>query len=168
MYCKCSLIVADNVWADVVICWRFKSGRIIAPVTVGVLGMGGHTGRGKGRNLCENDIIYTVPFPHSVQRYVFTLVLALTSYHISPDIWHMNNSIHSENTPFQIYWKFHHQKTERFQIKILIFFIFAQNIDCRYSLEPPRRGGSNEYQQSMFWAEICKMMHTPVNPRFTI
>ena len=30
------------------------------------------------------------------------------------------------------------------------FHISAQNIDCRYSLEPPRRGGSNEYPQSMF------------------
>ena len=30
------------------------------------------------------------------------------------------------------------------------FLIFAQNIDCGHSLEPPRRGGSNEYQQSMF------------------
>ena len=36
-------------------------------------------------------------------------------------------------------------KNENFQIKILIFFhISAQNIDCGYSLEPPRRGGSNE------------------------
>ena len=26
-----------------------------------------------------------------------------------------------------------------------IFNIFAQNIDCGYTLEPPRRGGSNEY-----------------------
>ena len=26
-----------------------------------------------------------------------------------------------------------------------IFHIPAQNIDCGYSLEPPRRGGSNEY-----------------------
>ena len=31
-----------------------------------------------------------------------------------------------------------------------IFHIPAQNIDCGYSLEPPRRGGSNEYPQSMF------------------
>ena len=30
------------------------------------------------------------------------------------------------------------------------FHISAQNIDCGYSLEPPRRGGSNEYPQSMF------------------
>ena len=32
----------------------------------------------------------------------------------------------------------------------IIFLISAQNIDCRYSLEPPRRGGSNEKPQSMF------------------
>ena len=32
----------------------------------------------------------------------------------------------------------------------IIFLIFAQNMDCGYSLEPPRRGGSNEYLQSMF------------------
>ena len=32
----------------------------------------------------------------------------------------------------------------------LIFHISAQNIDCGYSLEPPRRGGSNEYPQSIF------------------
>ena len=38
----------------------------------------------------------------------------------------------------------------------IIFLISAQNIDCGYSLEPPRRGGSNEYPQSMFWAEIWK------------
>ena len=32
----------------------------------------------------------------------------------------------------------------------IIFLISAQNTDCWYSLEPPRRGGSNEYPQSMF------------------
>ena len=31
-----------------------------------------------------------------------------------------------------------------------IFLIFVKNIDCGYTLEPPRRGGSNEYPQSMF------------------
>ena len=30
------------------------------------------------------------------------------------------------------------------------FLISARNIDCGYSLELPRRGGSNEYPQSMF------------------
>ena len=37
-------------------------------------------------------------------------------------------------------------KHESLQIKILIFFIFLlKNIDCVYSLEPPRRGGSNAH-----------------------
>ena len=36
----------------------------------------------------------------------------------------------------------------------IIFLISAQIKDCGYSLEPPHRGGSNEYPQSMFWAEI--------------
>ena len=39
----------------------------------------------------------------------------------------------------------------------IIFLISAQNIDCGYSLEPPRWGGSNEYTQSMFCAEIWKI-----------
>ena len=49
-----------------------------------------------------------------------------------------------------------------------IFHISAQNIDYRYLLEPPQWGGSNEYPQSMFWAEIRKIMYTPINPSFTI
>ena len=44
-------------------------------------------------------------------------------------------------------------KRENFRIKNSdIFHISAQNIDCRYSLEPPWRGGYNEYPQSMFLA----------------
>ena len=39
----------------------------------------------------------------------------------------------------------------------IIFLISAKNIDRGYSLEPPRRGGSNEYPQSMFLAEILKI-----------
>ena len=61
------------------------------------------------------------------------------------------------------------KKNESFQMKnSKIFHISAQNIHCGYSLEPPRRGGSNEYPQSMFWAEIRKIMYTPVNSSFTI
>ena len=39
----------------------------------------------------------------------------------------------------------------------IIFLISAQNIDCEYSLELPRWGSSNEYSQSMFWAETWKI-----------
>ena len=48
-------------------------------------------------------------------------------------------------------------KIEHFQLKNFDFFlIFAKNIDCGYTLEPPRRGGSNEYPQSMFWSKNKK------------
>ena len=55
---------------------------------------------------------------------------------------------------------------KNFQLKKFdIFLIFAQKIDCGYALEPPRRGGSNEYPQSMFWSKNKKIgipLHTPV------
>ena len=58
---------------------------------------------------------------------------------------------HYENTPIQIYWEFYHRKNENFQMKNSdSFHISAHNIDCGYSLEPPRRGGSSEYPHSMF------------------
>ena len=39
-----------------------------------------------------------------------------------------------------------------------LFYLFLlKNIDLGYSLEPPRQGGSNEFPQSMFWAEIWKI-----------
>ena len=64
-------------------------------------------------------------------------------------------------------------KTKSFQRKNSdIFHISAQNMDCGYSLEPPRRGGSNEYPQSMFKAEMfkaeIKVMYTSVNSSFTL
>ena len=37
------------------------------------------------------------------------------------------------------------------------FLISAENTDCGYSLEPSRRDGSNNYPQSMFWAEIWNL-----------
>ena len=36
------------------------------------------------------------------------------------------------------------------------FLIFAQNIDRGYMLEPPHRGGSNEYPGSIFKSKIRK------------
>ena len=49
-----------------------------------------------------------------------------------------------------------------------IFLIFAQNIDCGYTLEPPCRGGSNVYPQSMFQSKNKKNMYTPAYPNFAI
>ena len=47
-----------------------------------------------------------------------------------------------------------------------IFPISAQNIDCGYSLEPPRRGGSNEYPQFMFLGRNKKNNIYPCKPQF--
>ena len=58
-------------------------------------------------------------------------------------------------------------KNEKFQIKISdIFYISAQNIVCGYSLEPPRRGGSNEFPQSMFLCRNKKNNIYPCKPQF--
>ena len=49
---------------------------------------------------------------------------------------------------------------------IFLFLIFAQNIHGGYTLEPPRRGGSNEYPQSLFWSIKKKIRYTPPHPSF--
>ena len=56
-------------------------------------------------------------------------------------------------------WKFSGKKSD-------IFHIYAQNIDCGYSLEPPRRGGSKEYPQSMFLNRNKKHNVYPCKPQF--
>ena len=48
----------------------------------------------------------------------------------------------------------------------MVFLISAQNIDCGYSLEPPRRGGSNEYLQSMVLSRNKKNNVCPCKPQF--
>ena len=47
-----------------------------------------------------------------------------------------------------------------------IFHISAQNIDCVCSLEPPRRGGSNEYSQSMLSSRNKKNNVYPCKSQF--
>ena len=57
------------------------------------------------------------------------------------------------------YWKFSETNSD-------IFHISVQNIDCGCSLEPPRRGGSNEYPQSMFLNRNKKNNVYPSKPQF--
>ena len=47
-----------------------------------------------------------------------------------------------------------------------ISHVSVQNIDCGYSLEPPRRGGSNEYPLSMFLSRNKKNNVYPCKPKF--
>ena len=75
---------------------------------------------------------------------------------------------HYENTPIEMYWKFHHPKQFSDKKKSGILHISAQNIDCGYLLEPPRPRLDEAVQTSTqnicFWAEVRKIMYTPVNP----
>ena len=66
--------------------------------------------------------------------------------------------------PIQIYW-FHNQKLFSDENSD-IFHISAQNIDCGHSLEPPRRGGSNEYPQSNLLSRNKKNNVYPCKPQF--
>ena len=76
---------------------------------------------------------------------VFDLITALTTISAQSSNFALRKQAYSnilENLP---------AKYEKFQIKILIFFLcLLKNIDCGYSLEPPRRSDSNEYHNICF------------------
>ena len=94
------------------------------------------------------------------------MTLGLQGESIEPKV---TEASHYENMPMQYTEIFCALKIRNFQLNFFyIFLIFAQNIDCGYTLEPPRRGGSNEYPQSMFWSKNKKNRYTPVYPSFAI
>ena len=96
----------------------------------------------------------------------------------------LNYNVHYENMPMQYADIFKLLKIEHFIRKKLMFFlIFAQNIDCGYTLEPPRlaspwwneenrprRGGSGEEvltttHNACFGSKIRKLgiyLQTPI------
>ena len=47
-----------------------------------------------------------------------------------------------------------------------MFHISAKKLDCGYSLEPPHRGGSNEYPQSVISSRNKKNNVYPCKPQF--
>ena len=56
-------------------------------------------------------------------------------------------------------WKFSDKNSD-------IVLFSAQNIDCEYSWEPLRWGGSNEYPQSVFLIRHKKNNIYPCKPQF--
>ena len=52
----------------------------------------------------------------------------------------------------------------------IFFLLLLYKINCGYSLEPPHRGGSKVYPQSMFLAKIRNQSRTngPINAHLTI
>ena len=75
--------------------------------------------------------------------------------------------VHYEDMPISNILNILPPKDENFEIKNSnILHISAPNIDCGYSLEPPRRGGSNKYPQSMFYNRNKKNNVYPSKPQF--
>ena len=114
--------------------------------------------------VCERKLIAKVSVTNDLrQNQTFPWKLGLNNSHSC-----FIEREHYENTPMQ----YIANKILKMKIftgkKFDIFLIFAQNIDCGYTLEPPRRGGSNEYPQYMFWSKNKKNRYTPAYPSFTI
>ena len=84
--------------------------------------------------------------------YLIAILLDIFTHFSISRSYYALDLFHSVSLRKHTYSKISPLKTVIFQIKKNSdsFHISAQNIDCWYSLEPPRRGGSNEYQQSMW------------------
>ena len=99
---------------------------------------------------------FSAPYYHMCLGYV-TDIFSFEKYHLMKG---KNSFLHITNTCL---YKFDLLQPHFYIVKLgftgvyVIFLILPNNIDCGYSLEPPRRGGSNEFPQSMFWAEIWKI-----------
>ena len=61
---------------------------------------------------------------------------------------HHENMIYNNVDPLKPH--FYIVKNRGLQGYSLLFILMLKNIYCRYSLEPPRRGGSNEYHNLCF------------------
>ena len=112
-----------------------------------------------------------------MHSYIFhiTVLTAIFSYNLSRSVWNISEQVLASSAIQEIIkpkenclisyslrkhaysnilnilttkkWKFSDKNLD-------ISHTSGQNIDCGYSLEPPRRGGSNEYSQSMFWVIV--------------
>ena len=91
-----------------------------------------------------------------------------TIYDVQCNIDQLESNLHITKTfLFKYTENFTTIKNENLQIKkFYILHTSDQNINCGYSLEPPRRGGSNEYPQSMFLSRNKKNNVYPCKPQF--
>ena len=67
--------------------------------------------------------------------------------------WVPTQHVHYENMPIQIYWKFYNKKKGKFSDKK---FWYVSYFCSKHRLWILVRTASNEYPQSIFWAEIRK------------
>ena len=86
------------------------------------------------------------------------LVKLMTLWTTGP--WYFSLIFHNENTPIQIYWKFHHQKLKVFRQK----FTYFSYICSKHKLWV--LGSSYEYRQSMFLSRNKKNDVYSCKPQF--
>ena len=105
-----------------------------------------------GKRCRDTDII----LPNPVVKW-YTLIIhgefrnTKKNHYIIREKYKLSSASTLRKTRLFKYIENYTSKNWKFSDKKLYFFhISAQNIDCGYSLEPPRRGGSNEYPQYMF------------------
>ena len=84
-------------------------------------------------------------------KHVHAIFAPLNPTFIIMQNWRMHGYIR-KTSPCKVYpLKPHFYIVKLGYAGVYLFFLFLlQNIDCGYSLEPPRRGGSNVYPQSTF------------------
>ena len=114
------------------------------------------------RFLSENFQFLEVKFSIYLNRHVF--VMGRNSNRSTTLEWSM---VYITKTRLCKYIENFTSKNWKFSVKNSdIFHISAQNIDCGYSLEQPRRGGSNGYPQSMFLSRSKKNNVYHCKPQF--
>ena len=98
--------------------------------------------------------------PNTISRIILqsfsvkTNIITILNYYQS--VWHSPILSKTQNITKTCLYNFDPLKPHFYIVKLgftgvyIIFLISAQNIGCGYSLEPPRRGSSNEFPQSMF------------------
>ena len=105
-------------------------------------------------------------YPYKPQFYYIKVGLRGSKLYRHVFMMSWNAKFHYENTPIQIYWKFHYQNWKFSDKNSDTFHISAPNTDCGYSLEPPHWGSSNEYPQSMCLSRNKKSNIYPCKPQF--
>ena len=89
-------------------------------------------------------IIFTVMKNHCILHRLVCVLIVISNFGFEgrililsvPVSGHCLSFLHYENTPMQNTAIFHGCKNVHFQMNF--FLIFAQNIDCGYTLEPPQ------------------------------
>ena len=110
-----------------------------------------------GEHMTGRDFAY---MPDDVNPYILIVRRHFLAWHGQNIIYHQFKAAHYITKT--CLYNFYPLKPQFYIVNLgftgvyIIFLFLLKNIDSGYSLEPPRRGGSNEYQQSMFWAEIWK------------